>query len=72
MKKDYEVQVDCVSCANELCEEVKKVSGVKNAEINFMAKKITIEFEDGVDINEVARVAKKAVNQLDDEFDIII
>lgn len=72
MKKEYKVEVDCISCANELCEEVKKVNGVKNAEINFMNKKITIEFEDGVDINEVARVAKKAVNELDDEFDIII
>ena len=63
MKKTYKIEVDCANCANLIEEAVKKVSGVQNASVNFMAQKMTVEFEDGQDVDTVmdavVRVCKK-------------
>ena len=63
MKKIYKIEVDCANCANLIEEAVKKVSGVKTASVNFMAQKMTVEFEDGQDadavMDAVVRVCKK-------------
>ena len=63
MKKVYKIEVDCANCANLIEEAVKKVSGVQNASVNFMAQKMTVEFEDGQDVDTVmdavVRVCKK-------------
>ena len=63
MKKVYKIEVDCANCANLIEEAVKKVSGVKTASVNFMAQKMTVEFEDGQDadavMDAVVRVCKK-------------
>ena len=63
MKKVYKIEVDCANCANLIEEAVKKVSGVKTASVNFMAQKMTVEFEDGQDVDTVMdaviRICKK-------------
>lgn len=63
MKKSFKIEVDCANCANLVEEEVKKVAGVKNANVVFMTQKMKIEFDDDADIEavmkEVVRVAKK-------------
>ncbi|MBD5405273.1 heavy-metal-associated domain-containing protein [bacterium] len=63
MKKVYKIEVDCANCANLIEEAVKKVSGVKNASVNFMAQKMTVEFDEGQDVDTVmdavVRVCKK-------------
>lgn len=63
MKKIYKIEVDCANCANLIEDAVKKVSGVQNASVNFMAQKMTVEFDDGQDVDTVmdavVRVCKK-------------
>ena len=63
MKKTYKIEVDCANCANLIEDAVKKVSGVKNASVNFMAQKMTVEFDEGQDVDAVmdavVRVCKK-------------
>ena len=63
MKKIYKIEVDCANCANLIEDAVKKVSGVQNASVNFMAQKMTVEFEDGQNVDAVmdavVRVCKK-------------
>ena len=46
MKKTYKIEVDCANCANLMEHEAKKTPGVKNAVVNFMTQKMTVEFED--------------------------
>jgi copper chaperone CopZ len=53
MKKTYKIDVDCANCANKMEEATKKTLGVKDAVVNFMALKMKVEFEDGVDIDSV-------------------
>ena len=36
MKKIYKVEVDCANCAAKMEQAIKKITGVKNATLNFM------------------------------------
>lgn len=66
MKKSYKIEVDCANCANKMEEAAKKTTGVKDAVVNFMALKMNVEFEDGVDpkaiMQEVLKNCKKVEN----------
>ena len=44
MKKVYKIEVDCPNCALKLEESIKKLDGVENASVNFMALKLTVDF----------------------------
>ena len=63
MKKTYKIEVDCANCANLMENSAKKTPGVKDAVVNFMTQKMTVEFEDGQDpkavMNEVLKACKK-------------
>ena len=49
MKKTYKIEVDCANCANKMEEAAKKTAGVKDAAVNFMTLKMSVEFVDGSD-----------------------
>ena len=53
MKKIYKIEVDCANCANKMEEAAKKTEGVKDAGVNFMTLKMSVEFEEGADPKEV-------------------
>ncbi|MBR0229832.1 MAG: cation transporter [Erysipelotrichaceae bacterium] len=53
MKKTYNIEVDCANCANKMEEAAKKTEGVKDAVVNFMTLKMSVEFEEGYDRKEV-------------------
>ena len=53
MKKTYKIEVDCANCANKMEVAANKTEGVKSAVVNFMALKMTVEFEEGADPKEV-------------------
>ena len=55
MKKTYKIEVDCANCAAKMEDAANKVNGVKAASVNFMALKMKVEFEDGVEPNEVMK-----------------
>ena len=60
MKKTYQIEVDCANCANKMEQATRKAPGVKNAVVNFMGQKLTVEFEEGAD---VAAVMKDVVHR---------
>ena len=53
MKKSYKIEVDCANCANKMEEAANNTNGVKNAVVNFMTLKMTVDFEDGADPKSV-------------------
>ena len=55
MKKTYMIDVDCANCANKMEQAAKETAGVKDAVVNFMALKMTVEFEDGADVKPSCR-----------------
>lgn len=72
MKKTYIVDVDCANCAAKMEEAVKKTEGVKDATLSFMTLKLKVEFEDGVNIDEVMQKAYKNCKVVEDDCEIYL
>ena len=72
MKKTYKIDVDCANCANKMEEATKKTEGVKNAVVNFMTLKMTVEFEDGADVKRVMEEVLKNCKKVEDDCEIFL
>ena len=70
MKKTYEIDVDCANCANKMEEATKKTEGVKDAVVNFMTLKMTVEFVDGVNEKEVMKQVLKNCKKVESDCEI--
>ena len=47
MKLKFKIKgLDCANCAGELEEAIKKIEGINDASISFMAERMVIEIED--------------------------
>lgn len=47
MKKKFKLEdLDCANCAAKMEEAIKKIDGVNDANVSFMAQKMTIEADD--------------------------
>ena len=70
MKKTYKIDVDCANCANKMELAAKKTEGVKDAVVNFMALKMTVEFEEGADAKTVMQNVRKNCKKVEDDCEI--
>ena len=62
MKKRFKFVVDCANCAAKVDAAVKKIDGVNDATVNFMAQKLVLDADDArfdEILKEVEAVAKK-------------
>ena len=62
MRKRYKFVVDCANCAAKVEAAVKKIDGVNDATVNFMAQKLVLDADDArfdEILKEVEAVAKK-------------
>ena len=62
MKKRYKFEIDCANCAAKVEAAVKKIDGVNDVNVNFMAQKLTLDADDArydEILKEVVAVAKK-------------
>ena len=71
MKKSFKIEVDCANCANLVEEEVKKVNGVKNANVVFMTQKMKIEFDDDADPEAVMKEVERVAKKVEPDFEIL-
>lgn len=72
VKKTYKIEVDCANCANLMEQAARKTPGVKDAVVNFMALKMTVEFEDGADIKAVMADVVKNCQIVEDDCQIFV
>jgi copper chaperone CopZ len=70
MKKTYMIDVDCANCANKMEQAAKNTAGVKDAVVNFMALKMTVEFEEGADVKAVMKDVLKNCKRVEDDCEI--
>ncbi|WP_312280312.1 cation transporter [Oscillibacter sp.] len=63
MKKRFELtDLDCAACAAKMEDAIKKIDGVNDATVSFMAQKLTLDAEDArfdKILDEVVRVCHK-------------
>ena len=72
MKKTYEIKdLDCTVCAQKVADAINKIPEINNAQINFMAKKITIE-ADKENWDEALQKAAKVCHDIEPDCKIVI
>ena len=70
MKKTYKIDVDCANCANKMEQATKQTKGVKDAVVNFMTLKMTVEFEEGYTPADVMPEVEKNCKIVEDDCEI--
>ena len=70
MKKTYKIEVDCANCANLMEQAARKTPGVKEATVNYMALKMTVEFEEGQEPKTVMAQVLKNCKKVEDDCEI--
>ena len=69
MKKNFKCDVDCANCAAKMEEAVKKLDGVKDARINFLTQKFTLETEEEI-FKEILEESIKIMKKLDKDVEV--
>ena len=72
MKKTYKIDVDCANCANKMEDAAKNTAGVKDATVNFMTLKMSVEFEEGQDAKAVMQEVLKNCKKVEDDCEIFL
>ena len=72
MKKSYKIDVDCANCANKMETAAKKTEGVRDAVVNFMTLKMTVEFEEGADAKAVMQNVLKNCKKVESDCEIFL
>ena len=70
MKKSYPIEVDCANCARKMEEAAAKAPGVKSAIVNFMALKMTVEFEEGAEEKKTMKGVLAACRKVESDCEI--
>ena len=70
MKKTYKIEVDCANCANLMEQAARKTPGVKEATVNYMALKMSVEFEEGQEPKTVMAQVLKNCKKVEDDCEI--
>ncbi len=71
MKKTFKLEnLDCAVCAGKIEEAVKRLDGVKDASVSFIAQKFTVETDDE-DIDELFARIKKTAHNIEPDCQLI-
>ena len=71
MSKTFKIEVDCANCANLVEDAAKKVTGVKELSISFMAQKMKVSFDEGADQESVMAEVLKVAQKVEPDFEIL-
>lgn len=70
MKKKFKVEgIDCPNCAAKIEKLVGEIEGVTVSRINFMAEKLTVEFEESAAATLIDEI-KKAVAVVEPDAEV--
>ena len=62
MEKNFKLKgLDCANCAAKIEEKVKKIDGVEDASVSFMAQKLVVEINS--DDDEILKKIRKTVKK---------
>lgn len=61
--------IDCANCAAKIENEIRKIDGVINANLNFFTQKLKIEAQEN-DFKEIIKKAKKISRKIEPDCEI--
>lgn len=62
--------LDCAVCAAKIEDNVKKIDGICNANVDLVNTKLTVELEDINNINDINKIIKKVVKDVEPNIHI--
>lgn len=72
MKKRYQLEdLDCANCAAKMEEAIKKIEGVNDAVVSFMAQTLTID-ADEEKLDKIMKQVKKCIAKVDSDCTLIM
>ncbi|MBQ8912567.1 MAG: cation transporter [Lachnospiraceae bacterium] len=72
MKKRFDlIDLDCANCAAKMEEAIKKLEGVEEATVSFMAQKLTIE-ADEEKFDKIMKQVVKAIKKVDSDCEVVL
>ena len=72
MKKVFKMEdLDCANCARKMEDGIKKIEGVKDAKVNFIMQKFTLEADDDK-FDAVLQEAVKFCKKIEPDCRIIV
>lgn len=70
MKKVFKmIDLDCANCARKMEDAIRKIDGVQEVNINFMAQKLTITADDDK-FDDIMKKAVKACKKVEPDCEI--
>lgn len=72
MKKVYRLEdLDCANCAAKMECAIKKIDGVNDANVSFMAQKLTLDADDAR-LDEIIAKVVKACKKIEPDCTIVL
>ena len=72
MKKVFMLEeLDCAHCASKIEDSIKKLDGVTNVSVNFLAQKMTLEADDAR-FDGILKEAQKICRKIEPDCRIIV
>ena len=72
MRKSFKLEnLDCDNCAAKMEEAVKKIDGVNDASVSFMAQKLSIDADDER-FDEIMQEAQRVVQSIEPDTSIVL
>lgn len=72
MKKTFKLEdLDCALCASKMEEAIKKIDGVNDATVSFMAQKMTLDADDAR-FDEIVKTVVKVCKKVEPDCRIIV
>lgn len=69
MKKKFSCEIDCANCAAQVEEAVKKIDGVRDAKVNFLMQKFTLDADDAR-FDEILEEAIRTGKKIEPDFSV--
>ncbi len=72
MKKTFKlIDLDCANCAAKMERAIKKIDGVNDASVSFMAQRLTIDADDAR-FDEILQEAVKLCRRVEPDCTIVL
>lgn len=68
MKRVFNIEIDCPSCAIKCENAVKKLEGINDCQISFVTQKMTIDCDN---IESVMKSVLKTIRKIEPDFEIL-
>lgn len=72
MKKRFDlIDLDCANCAAKMEDAIKRIDGVRDANVSFMAQKLTLDADDAR-FDDILQEVKKRCRRVEPDCTIVM